>query len=40
METTAELKDVELRDSFGETQRLGELWRDQPVAIVWLRHYG
>ena len=40
METTAELKDVELQDSYGATQRLGELWRDQPVAVVWLRHYG
>ena len=40
METTAELGDVELQDSYGETQRLGELWRDQPVAVVWLRHYG
>ena len=40
METTAELRDVQLQDSYGNTQRLGELWRDRAVAVVWLRHYG
>lgn len=40
MEATEELNEVELRDSYGDTKRLGELWLDQPVAVVWLRHYG
>lgn len=36
----AELAEIELPDSTGETIRLEDLWRSEPVAIVWLRHYG
>jgi hypothetical protein len=24
----------------GREVRLGDLWRERPVALVWLRHYG
>lgn len=34
------IKDVELPDSYGETRRIGDLWSEQPVVLVWLRHYG
>lgn len=29
-----------LPDHDGSDVRLGDLWRDGPVALVWLRHYG
>jgi hypothetical protein len=35
-----ELADVTLRDQDGEEARLGDLWRDRPAVLVWLRHYG
>ncbi|MGI8921842.1 MAG: hypothetical protein ACR2HD_09285 [Solirubrobacteraceae bacterium] len=34
------LADVVLPDHEGHDVRLGDLWRDGPVALVWLRHYG
>jgi hypothetical protein len=34
------LADVVLPDDEGEQVRLGDLWLGQPVALVWLRHYG
>jgi hypothetical protein len=34
------LADIVLPDHDGNDVRLGDLWRDQPVALVWLRHYG
>ena len=34
------IAEVVLPDSYGEEVRLGELWRDQPTGVVWLRHYG
>jgi hypothetical protein len=34
------LDDLVLPDHDGEPVRLADLWRDQPVALVWLRHYG
>lgn len=39
-ERADELADLELLDLEGEPVRLGDLWRDGPVALVWLRHYG
>lgn len=27
-------------DSTGAEHRLGRLWQDQPVALVFLRHFG
>jgi hypothetical protein len=34
------LADIVLPDQDGNEVRLGDLWRDRPVALVWLRHYG
>jgi hypothetical protein len=31
---------VELPDASGRRQRLGELWREHPVVLVFLRHFG
>jgi hypothetical protein len=27
-------------DEQGHTVRLGELWREKPVVLVWVRHFG
>jgi hypothetical protein len=32
--------DIVLPDHDGKPVRLGDLWRDGPVVLVWLRHYG
>lgn len=34
------LADIVLPDHDGNDVRLGDLWRQGPVALVWLRHYG
>jgi hypothetical protein len=34
------LADIVLPDHEGNDVRLGDLWRDGPVVLVWLRHYG
>ena len=34
------LAGVVLPDQDGEDVRLGDLWSERPVALVWLRHYG
>jgi hypothetical protein len=34
------LADLVLSDDEGHGVRLGDLWLGQPVALVWLRHYG
>jgi hypothetical protein len=34
------LADTVLPDQDGNQVRLGDLWRDRPAALVWLRHYG
>ncbi len=34
------LAPIELTDVDGETVVLGSLWETQPVALVFLRHYG
>jgi prostamide/prostaglandin F2alpha synthase len=34
------LADIVLPDHEGREIRLGDLWRERPVALVWLRHYG
>jgi hypothetical protein len=34
------LADIVLPDQDGNDIRLGDLWREGPVALVWLRHYG
>ena len=35
-----ELADIVLPDHEGNDVRLGDLWRERPLALVWLRHYG
>jgi hypothetical protein len=34
------LDDVTLMDSHGKPVRLGDLWRERPAVLVWMRHYG
>jgi hypothetical protein len=34
------LADIVLPDEDSDPVRLGDLWKDGPVALVWLRHYG
>lgn len=34
------LATIELTDVGGETIVLGSLWETEPVALVFLRHYG
>jgi hypothetical protein len=34
------LADIVLPDHDAVDVRLGELWREHPAALVWLRHYG
>ena len=34
------LADLVLLDDGGTEVRLGDLWTQRPVALVWLRHYG
>jgi hypothetical protein len=34
------LADIVLPDHDGNDVRLGDLYREQPVVLVWLRHYG
>jgi hypothetical protein len=31
---------LELPDSTGSARRLGELWAERPVVLVFLRHFG
>jgi hypothetical protein len=32
--------DLVVQDLEGADVRVGDLWRDTPVVLVWLRHYG
>jgi peroxiredoxin len=34
------LADIELPDHDGNSVRLGDLWQEEPVVLVWVRHYG
>ncbi len=34
------LTEIVLPDQDGNDVRLGDLWRDGPAVLVWLRHYG
>jgi len=34
------LADLVLLDHDGREVRLGDLWSERTVALVWLRHYG
>jgi hypothetical protein len=39
-ERADELGEIILPDHDDTPVRLGDLWRDQPAVLVWLRHYG
>ncbi|MDJ0851665.1 MAG: hypothetical protein QNK04_25090 [Myxococcota bacterium] len=40
MKTTTRLSDIELSDWQGTPVRLGSLWADQPIVLVFIRHFG
>ena len=35
-----QLADLQVKDAEGRDLRLGDLWRDRPAVLVFLRHYG
>ncbi len=37
---SAALAGIALPDTEGREVRLGDLWRDDPAILVFLRHYG
>ena len=37
---TRRLSDIELRDWQGEAQRLGTFWKNRPIVLVFIRHFG
>ena len=39
-ENASALAALELVDDSGKTTRLGDLWKDWPVVLAFLRHYG
>jgi len=36
----AALSETSLVDDTGEPRRLSDLWRDRPIVLVFLRHFG
>jgi hypothetical protein len=36
----ARLEGISLPDAQGERHRLGDLWAERPVILVFLRHFG
>ena len=40
MQLATRLSGIELTDWTGESVRLGSLWEDQPVVLVFIRHFG
>ena len=34
------ISNIELRDSDGNTRRLGEAWQSRPAVIAFVRHFG
>ena len=39
-ETAPALSDLSLSDDAGKPTRLGDLWRERPVVLAFLRHFG
>lgn len=35
-----ELAEIEVADVDGKKVRLGDLWKEHPALLVWLRHFG
>lgn len=40
MSLAATLAPLTLPDADGQPVRLGDLWRDRPAVVVFLRHWG
>ena len=40
MERIEELGAITLKDAGDREVQLGDLWRDRPAVLVWIRHYG
>ena len=40
MSTVTKLSDIELCDWQGQSVRLESLWQEQPVVLVFIRHFG
>lgn len=40
MRIATRLSGIELSDWTGEPVRLGSLWQDQPIVLVFIRHFG
>ena len=40
MSDMSAIEDIKLPDPDGDLVRLGDLWSDHRVLVVWLRHYG
>ncbi len=40
MKTATRIRDIEVLDPAGNPVRLGELWRQRPVVLVFIRHFG
>lgn len=40
MSVAARLHDLTVLDLTGQPVAMGTLWRDQPVLLVYIRHYG
>jgi hypothetical protein len=37
---SAALAGLEVRDGDDRPHRLGDLWRERPVLLLWVRHFG
>jgi len=40
MHATPDLADVVVKDTEGRDVRLGDVWRNKPAVVVFVRHYG
>lgn len=40
MSTVEKLSNIELSDWQGVPVRLGDLWKERPVVLVFIRHFG
>ncbi len=40
MRVASKLAPIELADWRGDTVRLGSLWAERPVVLVFIRHFG
>ena len=40
MRVATRLSGIELSDWKGDRERLGRLWQERPVVLVFIRHFG